>query len=79
MVGWGRNSTNKFDRGSIYDVGAATAILQQLQVPLVPFEECIAKFKNTKISDENHICAGAEKGTFLHFFFLRYCYFDKVK
>ena len=62
MVGWGRSSTNKFDRGSIFDTGAATSILQQLQVPIVPFDECKSKLSSTAISDENHICAGAEIG-----------------
>ena len=62
MVGWGRSSTNKFDKGSIFDTGAATSILQQLKVPIVPFDECKSKLPSTGISDENHICAGAEIG-----------------
>ena len=62
VAGWGRNSSNKFDRGSLFDTGAAISILQQLKVPIVPFEECISKLERTKISNENHICAGAEIG-----------------
>ena len=64
VAGWGRNGTNKFVRGSLLETGAATSILQQLQVPIVPFKECKSKLEGTKISDENHICAGAEIGFF---------------
>ncbi len=64
MAGWGRSSTNKFDSGELYVVGASTRILQQLKVPIVPFEECINFLKGKRITDENHICAGGEKGWF---------------
>ena len=62
VVGWGRNSTDKNDRGQIFITGASTNILQQLQVPIVPFVECKDKFKEQPISDELHICAGGKEG-----------------
>ena len=62
VVGWGRNSTDKNDRGQIFVTGAATNVLQQLRVPIVPFSSCKQSFPGQSISDKFHICAGGEQG-----------------
>jgi len=67
VTGWGRSSTDINDLGTLESIGASTSILQNLQVPIVPFGECISKIPK-RITNENHICAGGEEGCFLYSF-----------
>ena len=62
VAGWGRSSTNIFDRGNLSRTAVSTDILNQLQVPLVDIEKCKAVFNNLNVNAENHICAGGEEG-----------------
>jgi len=62
VSGWGRTNNDAYDRGDIGVSGAHSAILQKLDVPRIPLEQCKAKFPIFKDLSEKQICAGGTKG-----------------
>ena len=68
-LGWGRTNNAIRDRGDTSEGGAHSNILQKLELPFVPIQEC----KETKdragnepyatLTNTKQVCAGGRKGT----------------
>ena len=51
--------------------GASTDLLNQLSVPLVDMDICQMIYKSgLEVNEENHICAGGERGLIVSYFIL---------
>ena len=62
-LGWGRTNNIRRDTGDTREGGAHSNVLQKLNLPFIPINECRDEFKSySKLTNNKQVCAGGEKG-----------------